>query len=253
MTDATAARAATAEAAELSIDELAVRTGTTVRNIRHYTEQGLVPPPTRRGRQALYGPVHRMRLELIKQLHDHGYTFSTISGVLKRLPLDATAEDVAMRASLLSPWTATDVEPVDRGTLERRAGRPLNDDALDLLVAMGVARRLPAGDFQVAGHLMSHAERVLELGIQPQIFEAGMDVLDRHVTAMVAELLTLGDELMEQGDWADFADRLAAAFPYMRPLIMDALVVRFTEAMNAALRTGGPLDRGAGDVDSLTG
>lgn len=233
------------EPAGLSIDELAIRTGTTVRNIRHYTEQGLIPPPVRRGRQALYSAVHRVRLELIKQLHDHGYTFSTIAGVLKRLPLDATPADVAIRASLLAPWTATESEPVDRAALERRTGRPLNKDALDLLVAMGVARALPDGNFQVAGHLMSHAERVLELGVQPQIFDAGTEILERHVTAMIAELFMIGAELMRQSDWKESVDRLSAAFPYIRPLIVDALVVRFTEAMNEALRTWGSATPGA--------
>lgn len=60
------------------IDDLAAEAGTTVRNIRVYQEKGLLPPPVRRGRSALYGPEHRRRLRLVLRLLDRGYTFATI-------------------------------------------------------------------------------------------------------------------------------------------------------------------------------
>ena len=42
----------------LTIDELAVSTGMTVRTTRYYDSLGLLPPPVRRGRMAYYGPEH---------------------------------------------------------------------------------------------------------------------------------------------------------------------------------------------------
>src|SRR5699024_1698913 len=60
------------------IEDLAAEAGTTVRNIRLYQEKGLLPPPVRRGRSALYGPEHRRRLRLVLRLLDRGYTFATI-------------------------------------------------------------------------------------------------------------------------------------------------------------------------------
>ena len=44
-----------AERSELTIDELARRTGMTVRNIRAHQSRGLLPPPEVRGRTGFYG------------------------------------------------------------------------------------------------------------------------------------------------------------------------------------------------------
>src|SRR3954447_4702107 len=56
---------------EFTIDELAARTGMTVRTVRFYATEGLLPAPERRGRVAYYGAPHRMRLELIRTLQEH--------------------------------------------------------------------------------------------------------------------------------------------------------------------------------------
>ncbi|WP_194860859.1 MerR family transcriptional regulator [Dietzia sp. SYD-A1] len=64
------------------IDELAETSGATVRNIRVYQDRGLLQPPIRKGRTALYGPDHRSRLEMILRLLNRGYTFATIEELL---------------------------------------------------------------------------------------------------------------------------------------------------------------------------
>ena len=56
----------------LTIDELARRTGMTVRNIRAHQSRGLLPPPEIRGRTGYYGAEHVARLELIKELQADG-------------------------------------------------------------------------------------------------------------------------------------------------------------------------------------
>jgi len=70
----------------LTIDELAARTGMTVRTVRFYAGQGLLPQPRRQGRMAYYGPEHRMRLEFVKELQDYGYTLAGIERYLSRIP-----------------------------------------------------------------------------------------------------------------------------------------------------------------------
>jgi hypothetical protein len=77
------------DADEFTIDELAVRTGLTVRTLRFYANAGLLPAPQRRGRIAYYSAQHRMRLDLVRTLQKHGYTLAAISRVLARIPLDA--------------------------------------------------------------------------------------------------------------------------------------------------------------------
>src|SRR4051795_10023267 len=80
------------EAAELTIDELAQRTGMTVRNIRAHQSRGLLPPPEVRGRTGYYGPAHVARLELIRTLQDEGFNLEAIRRLIERA--DGTDEEL---------------------------------------------------------------------------------------------------------------------------------------------------------------
>lgn len=53
-----------------TIGELAEAAGVTPRTIRYYTAEGLLPPPDARGKYALYGPEHLLRLRLIARLKE---------------------------------------------------------------------------------------------------------------------------------------------------------------------------------------
>src|SRR5438270_2357499 len=97
---------------EFTVDELAARTGMTVRTLRFYASEGLLPPPQRRGRIAFYDGRHRMRLELIRTLQEHGYTLSAIQRVLARLPEDATPAEFAVQGAVLAPWVSDQTEEV---------------------------------------------------------------------------------------------------------------------------------------------
>src|SRR5919198_1116696 len=69
--------------ASLTIDQLAHRTGMTVRNIRAHQSRGLVPPPEVRGRTGYYGPDHLARIELIKELQADGFNLEAIRRLLE--------------------------------------------------------------------------------------------------------------------------------------------------------------------------
>ena len=71
---------------QLTVDQLAARSGTSVRTIRFYTARGLLPPPQLRGRTGLYGADHLARLELIGELAALGFSLTAIEGQLGRLP-----------------------------------------------------------------------------------------------------------------------------------------------------------------------
>lgn len=59
-----------AEARDLTIEELAGLAGVSVRTIRFYITEGLLPGPGARGKQASYGEEHILRLRLIRRLAD---------------------------------------------------------------------------------------------------------------------------------------------------------------------------------------
>src|SRR5947207_11188959 len=69
--------------ASMTIDELARRTGMTVRNIRAHQSRGLVPPPRVRGRTGYYGDEHLARIALIKELQADGFNLESIRRLLE--------------------------------------------------------------------------------------------------------------------------------------------------------------------------
>src|SRR6478672_10954549 len=68
--------------ASMTIDELARRSGMTVRNIRAHQSRGLVPPPEVRGRTGYYGDDHVGRVELIQALQADGFNLESIRKLL---------------------------------------------------------------------------------------------------------------------------------------------------------------------------
>lgn len=56
------------------IDDLARVSNVTVRNIRAYQERGLLHPPRREGRVAIFDDSHLSRLKIITSMLDRGYT-----------------------------------------------------------------------------------------------------------------------------------------------------------------------------------
>ena len=53
---------------DYQINELAKRAGVSVRTIRFYIDEGLLPAPTNRGRYSTYTDEYLDRLELIRML-----------------------------------------------------------------------------------------------------------------------------------------------------------------------------------------
>src|SRR6188768_2250994 len=100
--------------APLTIDELARRTGMTVRNIRAHQSRGLLPAPEVRARTGYYGPRHVERLKLIQQLQGNGYNLAAIGHLLQRS--DGSAEDILRFADTLlarGPAEAPEVVELD--------------------------------------------------------------------------------------------------------------------------------------------
>lgn len=126
---------------EYRIEELASVTGTTVRTLQSYRNKGLLPPPRRQGRVALYSDDHVARLDLIADLIARGYSLNAASEVLEGLGrgdrirdllgLDDTIEDAPVAAPV-----------VTIGQLAASIGQ--DDAEMARLVDLGVLR--PTGD-----------------------------------------------------------------------------------------------------------
>lgn len=94
---------------EFSIDELARRAGSNVRNVRLYQERGLLPPPRRVGRSNWYGPEHLSRMELILSMLGKGYPLAAIRELLEAWQGQRSLADIlGFEEALSAPFTTED-------------------------------------------------------------------------------------------------------------------------------------------------
>lgn len=124
--------------AEYRIDEVARRAGTTTRNVRAYRERGLLPPPRRVGRLALFDDSHVSRLTLVASMLDRGYTISHVREMLTAWEDGKELADViGVEKALISTWSDDRPETVAREDVLKAAG---DQQAFDRLVALGLVR-----------------------------------------------------------------------------------------------------------------
>lgn len=226
----------------LTIDQLAERTGITVRNIRFYAGRGLLPPPQLRGRTGLYGPDHVARLELVSELSALGFTLAAIESQLGKLPAAAGADELALQRALLTPWVPEQIEEVDRAELERRAGRPLGGDDLDALEGLGVIRRLDDGRLRLNGPAtLTEGLAVLDSGLPADAWKRAHRIIEEHTTALAEDLMAMFQEEVlqpyrDRGRPADERSRLAEALTQLKPITVRGVVTAFGRAVNRTIR-----------------
>lgn len=127
-----------AESGEYRIDELARLGGTTTRNIRVYRDRGLLHPPLRVGRIALFNDTHLTRLRLITSLLDRGYNLAHVNEMLSTWEQGKDLGDMlGLESAIAGSWAT---EKPQRMTLE--GARQLIDDdaAFDRLVTLDIVR-----------------------------------------------------------------------------------------------------------------
>ena len=161
----------------LTIDQLAERTGITVRTIRFYAGRGLLPAPQLRGRTGLYGPDHLARLELVSELSALGFTLAAIEAQLQRLARRRRgADELALHRALLTPWVPSRSRRSTPASCARRAGPCLLDvEDLDALEGLGVISRLDGGRVRLHGrhHARARGLAVLDSGLPAETWKQG--------------------------------------------------------------------------------
>lgn len=237
------------ETAELfTIDQLAARSGTTVRTIRFYSGRNLLPPPTLRGRLGLYGTDHLARLELITELSALGFTLAAIEGYLTRIPASADREAVALQRALLVPWVPERLEELTLEELDRRAGRPLTAEDLASLEALGVLENRAGEGGTGADTVLLHgavslaaALQSLEIGFPVEALRHSHAVIAKHTAALAEELMQLfQDEVLQpyrdRGRPATERADLREAFTRLKPITVQGVVTAFGRAVNRTIR-----------------
>ncbi|MCG7598111.1 MerR family transcriptional regulator [Mycobacterium sp. C3-094] len=99
--------------AEYRLEDLARESGVSARNIRAYRERGLLDPPRRVGRSALYDDYHLSQLNTISQLLRKGYNSAHIAEFFTSMREGEDLADIlGLQRAVLGPDTDEHDNPI---------------------------------------------------------------------------------------------------------------------------------------------
>jgi len=242
--------------ASMTIDELARRTGMTVRNIRAHQSRGLVPPPEVKGRTGYYGDEHVSRIELIKELQADGFNLESIRKLLEGAG-GSSSEVLDFSRTLRAPFEDEQSEIISADELAGRWGGALDDQLMARAEKLGMFRELGDGKYEVLSPRLQRAGMELaELGVPPDV---ALDVA-AQVRTHARRVARVFIELFMESVWKPFneAGRPEAEWPKvrdalerLRPLASEALLVIFQQVMSETVEetTGREIQRGLAAPD----
>jgi len=123
----------------LGVDALAAAAEVSVDTVRYYQHLGLLEPPRREGRRAVYGPSHLARMGEIRRLAAAGFTLDQIRQ-LAEPPPDGQHEDGLRRLAADDALARS----LTRGEVADRAGVP--ESLVALLCDNGLLQPVTVGN-----------------------------------------------------------------------------------------------------------
>jgi DNA-binding transcriptional MerR regulator len=239
------------DGASMTIDELAHRTGMTVRNIRAHQSRGLVPPPEVRGRTGYYGDEHVGRVELIQELQADGFNLESIRKLLDGAG-GSSAEVLNFSRTLRAPFEDEQPEILTEEEFAERWGGPLDPRLMARTEKLGLLRDLGDGRYEILSPRLQRAGLELaELGLGPDV---ALEVA-AQVRSSARRVSRVFIDLFLENVWKPFNDagrpeeewpRVREALERLRPLASEALLAIFQQVMSETVEevTGREIQRG---------
>ena len=227
---------------ELTIDELARRTGMTVRNIRAHQSRGLLPPPDVRGRTGFYGAAHAQRIELIRELQADGFKLEAISRLLDSAG-GSDEEVLRFTRAVKAPFEEETPQIVTAEELAERFS-DAGDKAAEMLrraEKLGLLRPLGDGNFEELSPRLGRASSEIRALGMPTETALGVARELRKQADAVAKTFV---ELFIKQIWEPFEDqgrpendlpKVREALERLRPVATEALMGMFQLAMTEAV------------------
>jgi len=220
----------------LTIDQLAQRTGVTVRNIRAHQSRGLLDPPEVRGRTGYYGRAHVERLELIRRLQADGYSLDLIGRMIVSAG-DLSTEALRFTEVLRQPWADEEPRVVNGGELAKRYG---SDDPELLAKAeeLGLVRPLGKGRWEEMSPRLGRAGAELtDLGIPAKEALRVVARVRRNAESAARTFVHLFVEevwkpFQRDGSPEERWPEVLDALERLRPMASDSLMAVFLMAMD---------------------
>ena len=239
--------------ARFTVDEVAERTQTTVRTIRWYQSEGLLPSPRRSGRVAIYDADHVARLESIRDLQAHGLTLTAIRRLLDRAPGSAAPTALAFIKTAVAQSVGEHVEIVSEDEGVTRLGLPpgMRADAA-LIEDLGLAKVLDDGRWQIlAPAAFEAAGELARLGVPMATRVEISRVLHEHTQAMAAAIVDMFVQYLWRPSEMPVTDdpstwtALAEAVSRLRPLAATSVASLFDTALAQAAERATERELGA--------
>ncbi|MFI1394545.1 MerR family transcriptional regulator [Streptomyces sp. NPDC020681] len=180
--------------AEYRIEDLAHRSGATVRTIRAYQDRGLLPKPERRGRANVYGSAHLARLRQIADLLDRGYTLASIKELLEAWDTGRGLGGVlGLVAEVQGPWTDEEAARITRDELDAKFGGKPDDAAVREAVELGVLEPVPGRDDEF---LVPSPQ---ELAVAAELYAAGVPLpaISGHLRELRGQVEHIASRFLE--------------------------------------------------------
>jgi DNA-binding transcriptional MerR regulator len=233
---------------EMTISELAERTGMTVRNIRAHQTRGLLPPPVVRGRTGYYSQEHVARIELTREMQAEGLNLEAIRRMGESV--NGAAEEIFdFTRSLRAPFEEEAPEIVELAELAELWKKEVEEgrgfEMLERGEKLGVIRSLPEGKVEVISpRMMAAAAALAEVGMSPDAVLATAEKLRRKADD-IAQLFT--DLFLEQvwepfdqkgrpeGDWPSVREALDRTRPLGADVLMGVFQIAMAEATDKAM------------------
>lgn len=245
--DSGAAPAASSGGADMTIEQLAARSGMTVRNIRSHRARGLLPPPEVRDRIGYYGSEHLDRLRLIQELQAEGFNLKGIERLLEQRL--GPAEQMLSFKRALGAFDTEEPQAYTREELNARFED--NENALKQAIASGAL--VPIGEDRFEApmpSLLNAAETALAQGIPLNRILTVFGKTQERCQSVARDFIRLFLEEV----WKPFEDddypedrwpEVNQALEALRPLSSEALsaIYRMTMADEVDAAFGKELER----------
>lgn len=186
------------------IEELARRTGMTVRTLRAYQSRKLLPAPEVRARMGYYNARHVARVELVKDLQAEGFKLDTIARMLDNTG-SSDAEILQFSRTVKSLFGETEPQIVNLEDLRERFPSPGHEvELIGRAEKLGLLRKLDDETYEeLAPRVLSAGtDAMSSLGVDARRAMKLVEQLRRHAEGVSKLYL----ELYLEAVWKPFAE-----------------------------------------------
>lgn len=228
---------------QLTIDDLAARTGVSSRSIRYYQTRGLLSPPEVKGRQGFYDERHIERLALIAELQAEGLNLQAIGWLLSGAGQVDSEELRRLKRTVLDSWVSEVPVTISAGDLPRAmALREWDDDTARRAVRLKLLERVEGEEGEEGSYrvllpsVLAAGGELVDMGLPVTRVLDVLEAMRRHAEAVAEAYVEIFDEAVlapwdargrPDGEWGE----ITAAVDRIRPLAGEALLAVFRQVM----------------------